>query len=592
MQEIKAIRILLPLLKLYPRSILGTIVLGLVASLAEGLGISLFIPLLQSLETTTNETLVNSSWLGWIEQLFINFSSEQRIWAIAVCIIIAVLLKSSLSYAYTFFSHWLQHNIVYQLRRRAFQQIVSVSQSYWETTKCGLLVSTIDKETMHVGRALNILILLLIDIGTIAVFTFFMLLISLQLTLLAAITLLLVSIIIRVLTRKVKALGKQRLKANKDLQSFMVETITGIKTIQAFSREADEQRRFESSARRVFAFFVKLHRLSTVVNPLSEVLTVLIILGIMLVAIYQQVSLSVILTFMLLLSRLQPKVTKLEHGRTQLMSWLSSVEDVFSFLDCADKPYIRSGKIPFSGLERAITFDRVTFHYQFQKRLALENISISIAKGKTTAIVGPSGAGKSTLINLIFRFYEVDKGAIYVDNCPLPSLVLPSWRSRLAMVSQEVHIFSTTVRENIAYGRPEARDEDIIAAAKEAHAHDFIVNLPQGYDTEVGDRGIRLSGGQRQRISIARAILSDPEILILDEATNALDSLSEQYIQRAIAKLSQNRTVIVIAHRLSTIEQTDWIIVLSSGQVVQQGKFDDLRDSRGLFAQLYQIQYS
>ncbi|MEJ1938356.1 ATP-binding cassette domain-containing protein, partial [Nostoc sp. NIES-2111] len=206
-------------------------------------------------------------------------------------------------------------------------------------------------------------------------------------------------------------------------------------------------------------------------------------------------------------------------------------------------------------------------------------------------IVGPSGAGKSTIIGLICRFYNLEIGEIYIDDYPLKELNLRDWREQIAIVSQDVHMFSTTVLANIAYGRLDATEEEVIAAAKLANAHQFISELPQGYDTKVGDRGVRLSGGQRQRIALARAIVRNPEILILDEATNALDSISEHLIQEALNTLSDNRTVIVIAHRLATIEQADKIIVLNAGQVVEQGNLQDLLKLNGLFAQLYDLQH-
>jgi subfamily B ATP-binding cassette protein MsbA len=243
------------------------------------------------------------------------------------------------------------------------------------------------------------------------------------------------------------------------------------------------------------------------------------------------------------------------------------------------------------GLKRSLTFQSVGFRYNSTDKPALQENSFSIIKGKTTAIVGPSGAGKSTLIGLICRFYDVTEGEIYVDEHPLRELDLVSFRSHIAIVSQDIYIFNTTVRDNIAYGRLDATEAEIINAAKQANAHEFITKFPEGYDTILGDRGVRLSGGQRQRIALARAIIRDPQIFILDEATNALDSVSENIIQEAINTFGQNRTVIIIAHRLSTIEQADKILVLQEGRVVEQGNFQQLLKLNGLFTRLYHLQY-
>lgn len=280
-----------------------------------------------------------------------------------------------------------------------------------------------------------------------------------------------------------------------------------------------------------------------------------------------------------------------DGARVRIISLSPGVEEVTSLLDEATPPASLTGKIPFRGLRKAISFDNVTFRYDPSGKAALQNISISIPSGKTTAFVGHSGAGKSTLIKLILRFYDFTKGKIYIDDDLLRELSIESWRSAISLVSQDVYVFNTTVRENIAYGRLDATEEEIIAAAGSADAHDFICSLPQGYDTIVGDRGVCLSGGQLQRITLARAIVRNPKILILDEATNALDSISENLIKDTLGKLSLNCTVIVIAHRLSTIEHSDHIIVLDEGSVREQGNFHELMKLEGNFAKLYKLQY-
>ena len=235
-----------------------------------------------------------------------------------------------------------------------------------------------------------------------------------------------------------------------------------------------------------------------------------------------------------------------------------------------------------------MSFQKVNFAYPQTNILALKDINLFIPKGKTTALVGPSGAGKSTLIKLFCRYYEPTSGTIDVDGDVLTQLNLGDWRDRIAIVSQDIHIFSDTVRQNIAYGKLHATDEDVVAAAKQANAHEFICQLPRGYDTPVGDRGVRLSGGQRQRIALARAIVRNPEILILDEATNALDTLSEYVIQQALQIFGRDRTMIIVAHRLSTIEQADQIVVIEAGRIAEQGTLSELLTQAGLFKQLYQ----
>ena len=401
-----------------------------------------------------------------------------------------------------------------------------------------------------------------------------------------------ISALVQFVTRQSKALGEKAVQVNSGLTSRMYEGIIGMRTIRAFGREPYEQKQFDRASLQVRNIFMKLDLISGAINPLYEILSALLVLSIMVVALLQdRTTLPTLLTFLLILYRLQPQIQQLDGCRIRLSVLASSIDDVMLFLEEADKPYISSGDRFFAGLQQAISLEAVSFRYHPQDANVLQDISICIPQGKTTAIVGSSGAGKSTLINLICRFYEVSQGEISVDGCPLREFDLVSWRSRLAIVSQDIHIFSTTIRENIAYGRFDATEAEIIIAAKQANAHEFIMELPQGYDTPVGDRGVRLSGGQRQRIALARAIVRNPEILILDEATNALDTISEHLIQEALNTLTQNRTTIVIAHRLSTIERADQIIVLEKGQVVEQGNLHQLLQLDGIFAKLYQLQY-
>ena len=592
MQEAKAIKTLLPLLKLYPWSIPIIIVLGSLSSLSEGLGISLFIPLLKSLNDTTSRSF-SGDWFGeFLNRLFIHVSSNHRLLIITLCIFGSILLKNFLSYGNVILFSWFNSQIGHRLRSGIFKQFLSVNYSFLESTESGKLMNTLSTETWRTSQALSVLVNLIISACTIFVFVILLLLISWQLTLLVTVFMVLISISIQSVTRRVKNLGQQAVQANSTLASRMWEGLAGMKVIRAFGREPYEQERFDQASKEVRSTFLKLDMLSGTVNPLSEVLSAFLLLCILVIALLQdRTALPTLLTFIFILYRLQPQVKQLDSARVGLVALMSSVEDVMSLLDRSDKPYIRSGQIPFRGLSQAISFECVTFCYNPLEKPALQDTSICILQGKTTALVGPSGAGKSTLIGLICRFYDVTSGKIYVDDCPLQQLNLTDWRSRIAIVSQDVHIFSATVRENIAYGRLDAKEDEIVVAAKLANADEFINQLPKGYDTKVGDRGIRLSGGQRQRLALARAIVRNPEILILDEATNALDSISENLIQEALSTLSQNRTVIVIAHRLSTIEQADQIIVLESGRVIEQGNLQHLLKLKGLFAKLYHLQY-
>jgi ATP-binding cassette, subfamily B, bacterial MsbA len=588
----KAIRKLLPLLKIYPWGSLVIVILGFLSSLSEGMSISLFIPLLQNFIQPNSQSATGNVFLGLFSRLFVRVSPDNRLLIIALCIFGSILLKSCLSYSNAILFAWLNSRISHRIRSGIFKQLLSVSYSFLESNESGQLMNTLATETWQTSQALRALVNLIIHICTISVFAILLLLMSWQLTLVVTIVLVLISSIIQLVTREVKNLGQNGLQANKILANRMWEGLGAMKVIRAFGRESYEQERFEEASKDVRSTFFKLDLLAGVVSPLSEVLSVALILSILAISLSQDRSaLPTFLTFIFILYRLQPQIKNLDSTRVDLVSLTSSVEDVMSLLDRSDKPYIRSGRVSFPGLQTAIAFKSVTLRYNPQEKPAIQDVSICIPQGKTTALVGPSGAGKSTLISLLCRFYDATEGEICVDGYPLQQLNLDSWRRRIAIVSQDIYMFSTTIRENIAYGRLEATEDEIIAAAKLANADEFISQLPYGYDTKVGDRGIRLSGGQRQRIALARAIVRNPEILILDEATNALDSIAENLIQEALNTLSQNRTVIVIAHRLSTIEQANQIIVLEEGRVIEQGNLQQLLKLNGLFAKLYHLQY-
>ncbi|BAT55815.1 ABC transporter related [Nostoc sp. NIES-3756] len=585
-------RNILSILKFYPWAIPVIVILGTLSSFFEGIGISLFIPLLQSLDNSSLTTGNNNFLVNALNQIFIDVSPNNRLIIIAIAIVTSISIKNLLIYGNSILFAWFNSRIGHYLRSRIFHQLLSISYSFLEGNESGKMMNTLASETWRTGQALSAFISLIITSCTISVFTILLLLLSWQLTLLVVIIMALISISIQLLTRRVKYLGQQAVESNAALATRMWEGLAGMKVIRAFGREDYEQERFDIVSRKVRSTFFKLDVLSASVNPISEVLSAVLLVCILVITLLQdKSSLPRLLTFIFILYRLQPQVKQLDSTRVSLITLSSAVDDVMSLLNDADKPYIRSGNISLNKFKKGIYFESVSFAYNATDKPAVQDISLFIPQGKTTAIVGPSGAGKSTIIGLICRFYNLEIGEIYIDDYPLKELNLHDWREQIAIVSQDVHMFSTTVLANIAYGRLDATEEEVIAAAKLANAHQFISELPQGYDTKVGDRGVRLSGGQRQRIALARAIVRNPEILILDEATNALDSISEHLIQEALNTLSDNRTVIVIAHRLATIEQADKIIVLNAGQVVEQGNLQDLLKLNGLFAQLYDLQH-
>jgi len=371
----------------------------------------------------------------------------------------------------------------------------------------------------------------------------------------------------------------------------MVQVIDGIKVVRAFGRETYEQNQFDSVSKRVSRLLMKLILAGGFVNPVYEILAGGLLVYILFTTLQASSALTPLLVFIFVLYRLQPKVKELDEQRVKLHSLSASVDDVISLLDHSAGLHTVSGNVSIHGLKAGIRFDAVSFYYSNSEKPALNNVSICIEQGRTTALVGPSGGGKSTLIKLILRLYDATEGDIFVDDLPLKELDLALWRTQIALVSQDVYLFDATVRENIAYGRLDASPDEIVEAASQADAHGFISQLPDGYDTQIGERGVRLSGGQQQRIAMARAFLRKPEILILDEPTSVLDTISEHLIQKALETLNKSCTLILIAHRLSTIKQADHIIVLEQGRVFEQGNLHQLLARQGLFARLYQLQF-
>ncbi|MFP4087203.1 MAG: ABC transporter ATP-binding protein [Desulfobacteraceae bacterium] len=589
--DFRTTRALFSFFGFYPWAMPLIIILGSLSALAEGFGISLFIPFLHALEQPTfhSDTRI---WLAdALMGLFKQIPPGHRLITIAVCMFASICLKALLSFSTTTLFGWLDARITHRLRSSLFEQLLGVEYGLIEQNPSGKLFNTLSTETWRTSDALSTLVGLMISVCMTGVYGALLFLISWKLTLLVMVFMAIVSMTVRLLTRHAKAISRKLTQANAMFSKRMVQAIEGMKLVRAFGREGYEQKRFDRESHRISRLIMKLMVTSGLVNPVYEVLAGGLLVYVLFTTLRTPSGLTSVLVFIFVLYRLQPKVKELDEQRVSLNSLSASVEDVMSLLKETRRFYPVSGKIPFHGLKQGIRFKDVRFYYGRGEQPALHDVSIFIPPGKTTALAGPSGGGKSTLIKLILRLHDPTRGHIYVDDHSLQDLDLFQWRKRIALVSQDVYLFDATIKENIAYGRLDATDEEIVQAARQADAHGFISRLPHGYDMPVGDRGVRLSGGQQQRISLARALVRDPEILILDEATSVLDTLSEELIQEALDSLRQRCTVIVIAHRLSTIKRADHIIVLDHGRVCEEGRFHDLLARGGLFARLYGQQF-
>lgn len=565
------------------------------AAVFEGFGIGFILSFLQSLTDPNAEPI--QTGISWFDQfvLGVNAPVAERVYRVSAFILLTTLLRSTFGYLGEVYNQITQLNLADRLRKRLFEQLQSLSLSYFSKTRTGELINSLTAEIYQLIQAFNVISIVLTRGLTFLIYLASMFLLSWQLTIISVMLFSLLSAGISALLKQVREASFERTRAGSWYTSISMEFISGIRTVKAFAAEGFERKRFNDASAWLLKAAKKSVTAVALVGPLSEGAssTMLIIMLILAYAILIQNGLlnsAELLTFLFVLLRISPVLRQLDASRAQLSSFQGSLSNIKDLLKTEDKTYLIDGKVQFTGLKRAIEFVSVDFGYDATE-LVLHDITLTINKGEMTALVGASGAGKSTLVDLIPRFYDPSQGKVLIDGVDLKDLEINTLRRRLAVVSQDTFIFNTSVRNNIAYALENVDDEAIREAAQLANALEFIESMPEGFDTKLGDRGVRLSGGQRQRVAIARALLRDPEILILDEATSALDSVSERLIQASLEKLSVGRTVIAIAHRLSTIVRADKIVVLEQGRIVEQGTYQELLEQRGKLWSYHQLQY-
>ena len=505
------------------------------------------------------------------------------------------LLKWFINFGYRYTTQWLANQVAYDLRNQLYNHIQRLPFSYHDYTASGQLISRVIEDvrsmTNFTGSGLFELTRVMILMVGIIIILFT------SQPLLAAVALIPLIPLVMLNTAFGRRIGKMFLSVDQalgELSSRLQENVNGVQVVRAFAREKFEVERFENANRLLFTNQIRVVQEMARTMPTSTLLvgfsTLLILWFGGNMVLTNQITLGELVAFnsyVLLLS-----------GPAQQLSWLinaagessAGLERTFEVLD--HKPEIRSPGNPVvpSNMRGEVTFENVSFRYRYEKVNALHDIQLSIKPNQIVALVGPTGSGKTSLINLIPRFYDVTKGAVKIDGWDVRELDLKTLRSQIGIVLQTSLLFSSTIAENIAYGRPDASMDDIIAAAKAAQAHEFIMELSKGYETVVGERGITLSGGQRQRIAIARAILMNPRILILDDSTSSVDTQTEHLIQEALKNLMEGRTTFVIAQRLTTVRRADLIVVLDQGRIVEQGAHDELLAKDGLYREIYNLQ--
>ncbi|MBH8561530.1 ATP-binding cassette domain-containing protein [Nostoc sp. CENA67] len=590
-------KLLLRFAKPYPWLILLTIVLGFSGGLFNGVSTALIVPVILKIVGQEVDLTKAPGVLKGIMAPFENIPENYRIVVMAGAIIFTICLKNLATYSSTLASSSLTRKLTSDMREAGLQLLLEIDIDYYSKMKVGDLINRLGGEIGRAATAIGNTVKLIIIGITILVFVGLLLSISWQLTIAATVLLSLVTVVNQYAIARSKKFGKQLSEMSKAYSIAMLELLNGIRLVKATGNEEKEYKKVQKLIRAREKADFQSQMNAEAIAPLSEVMGITALMLIVFLSktffASQIASLStVILTYLLILLRLLPLLSQLNTIRSSFASTSTSVEMVTDFLNRNDKPFMVKGELPYTKLEEGVHFDFLSFAYPGHEKLVLKDVDLFLPRGTTLALVGGSGAGKSTLADLLPRFYDPLSGRITIDGKDLREFDIASLRRRMGIVSQDTFLFNDSVGNNIAYGRPEATEEEITTAAKRANAYEFISKLPQKFDTPIGDRGVMLSGGQRQRLAIARALLQNPDILILDEATSALDTVSERLVQAALDDLSRDRTTLVIAHRLSTVQKADQIAVLDQGRVVEVGTHEELLRKGGYYSRLYSMQFS
>lgn len=514
-----------------------------------------------------------------------------------LCIITAFmfLLRNLFRYLGSFLLINYRVGVTKDLRGAMYRKILSLPVSFFTESRKGDLMSRMSNDVGEVeGNILGSLVELInapfMLISTLVTLFF----LSTEMTLFSLLVLPVMGTMIALIGKSLKKDSHEAQNEMGTIFSIVDETLKSTKVIKIFSAEKIMDNRFMQSMQRWINSSIRLGRKKELASPMSEFLgsvTFLIIAwyGGKQIIVEQSISPADFLVFLGIFFQILPPVKSLSQSISNVQKGEASLERVLEILDADVKIDEVAEPVAISTLNNAIEFNNIGFYYD-KDHTILKNFSLSIPKGKTVALVGQSGSGKTTIANLLARFYDVSEGEILIDGVNIKHLKLKEYRKLLGMVTQESVLFNDTVYNNILMGKPDATREEVIAAAKIANADSFITNLPDGYDSNIGDDGGKLSGGQKQRVSIARAVLKNPPIMILDEATSALDTESERFVQDALEKMMENRTSLVIAHRLSTIQKADWIVVMEKGDIMEQGTHHDLIAKRGVYHKLVELQ--
>lgn len=514
---------------------------------------------------------------------------------IAAGILVVMFTRGVFYYGQSYLVSYVGQRVIIDVRSVLFRKFQKMPLSYYDRQQTGTVMSYITNDVSAMQSAIvdNLIELVTessILIGSLAM----MIYLDWKLSLLTLMTIPLVGFAMKIFGRKLKRSSTVIQERAAEITSLLQESISAIRVVKSFVRETYEIRRFEEQNWKNFQAAMKNVKLSSLLTPTVEFLAAIAVTFIVWFGGYEVVNEVItageLVAFLTYAVNLANPVKRLSRVYAAIQRAMAAADRVFEVMDLDEKITDVPGAKPLPPIKGQVEFKDITFSYK-EGQPALQHVSLKAEPGQMIALVGPSGSGKSTIANLIPRFYDVDSGTITIDGHDIRQVTADSLREQIGLVPQETMLFSTTVMENIRYGRLDATDEEVVEAARAANAEEFIKDLPEGYDTKLGERGLNLSGGQRQRLAIARAILKNPRVLILDEATSALDTESEKIVQDALDKLMVGRTSFVIAHRLSTIFNADQIFVVENGHLREHGTHEELLAAGGLYSNLYNIQF-
>lgn len=548
--------------------------------------IPLFIPLLIKIVI---DDIIGAEALSDAEKL-----SQLYLWLGGTAIVF-FLLRPPIEYFRQYYAQYVSNKILYDIRSYLYSHLQRLSLRYYANTRAGEIISRVINDVEQTKNFVMIgLMNVWLDVATILIAIIIMLTMDVSLTIVALLAFPFYAMSVKYFFGRLRDLTRERSQALANVQSYLHERVQGMSIIKSFALEKHEEKIFNNTNDQFLEKAIDHTKWNAkafaVVNTITDVAPLLVIGYAGYQVIQGNLTLGTMVAFIAYIERLYNPLRRLVNSSTTLVQSLASMDRVFEMVDEEYDVTDKQGARELGRVDGKLEFHNVSFHYNDGGSEVLSNLNFTVRPGETVAFVGMSGGGKSTIVSLIPRFYDATEGTIRMDGHDLKDVTIHSLRDQIGLVLQDSILFSESVKENILMGKPDATDEEVIAAAKAANAHEFIKNLPEGYDTKVGERGVKLSGGQKQRIAISRVFLKDPAILILDEATSALDLESEALIQDSLERLVHDRTTLMVAHRLSTITHADQIIVIDNGQLAEQGTHEELLKKQGVYYKLFQVQ--